>query len=838
MNRLSTKRTGSLLIVDDNEMNRDMLARRLQRSGYHTVLAESGKRALALMEEERFDLALLDIAMPDMDGIQLLKILRQRFCTNQLRIIMVTASNKSATIVEALNLGANDYLTKPVDLPVALARIRTQLSHKWADEELEFQRTLLRCQTETSLDGILLVSSEGQWLSYNQRFLNMWDLRREDVENWTEEQTIQWMLGKLDDAPGFLATMVHLSEQVDESSSQELHLKDGRTFDCYSAPVKNLESLHYGRVWYYRDITERKWLEEAQEEGEAALRESEERYALAARGANDGLWDWNLRTNSIYFSPRWKSMLGCEESEIGDNPEEWLGRIHPNDIARVRQTISDHLEGRSPHFENEYRMLHQSGSYRWMLSRGLAVRDEDGNPTRMAGSQTDITDGKVVDALTGLPNRLLFLDHLERSHSRSRRQKNAILAVLVLDVDRFKVINDSLGHLVGDEFLIALSRRMESCLRTCNGTTRFDDKHLLARLGGDEFTILVEDVRHVSDVIRLAEKLTKEITAPFELGGQEIFPTVSIGISLSSSGYKDSADLLRDADTAMYRAKSKGKARVELFDSDMRERAVTQMQLETDLRKALERGEFQNVYQPIVCLASGQIVGFEALVRWRHPQRGVLGPAEFIPLAEETGMILSIGKTVTQEACQQMSSWQARFRECTPLMLSVNLSSKQFVQLDLANQVAEILRESGLDPESLKLEITESLVMENVEIALPTLLQLKALGVQLSIDDFGTGYSSLSYLHRFPIDTLKVDRSFVSRMEPNGENLKIVKSIINLAHDLNLDVIAEGVETADQKAQLLDLGCECAQGYYFSRPVEAAAIDSLISSSIALVRSG
>ncbi len=484
--------------------------------------------------------------------------------------------------------------------------------------------------------------------------------------------------------------------------------------------------------------------------------------------------------------------------------------------------------GEPPHCENEHRMLHQNGTYHWMLNRGLAVRDAQGKATRLAGSQTDITQGKVADALTGLPNRLLFMDRLERAVKNAGRTKDYLFAVFFLDLDRFKVINDSLGHVMGDQLLIATARRLESCLRSTDAVARLSEGHTVARLGGDEFTILLDHIKHIADATRVADRLQKELALPFNLNGQEVFTTASIGIAVSATGYVRPEELLRDADTAMYRAKALGKARYELFDPAMRDVAVASLRLETDLRKAIERQEFQNFYQPIVSLATGRIVGFEALVRWQHPERGLVLPGDFILAAEESGMIVSIGQWVLREACRQMRAWQAQFPITAPWIISVNLSTKQFKQPDLVQQIEDILRETGLESDSLKLEITESLIMDSVDSATAMLSQLKALGIQLSMDDFGTGYSSLSYLHQFPMDTLKVDRSFVSRMATNGQGKDIAHTIVILAHQLGLDVVAEGVETAEQLDQLRSLGCEYAQGYYFSRPIDAEKAEALI----------
>jgi len=680
--------TSRLLVVDDNEMNRDMLARRLERKGYEIVAVGSARQLLQRVKDTPVDLVLLDIEMPEISGLDALKTLREAYSPIELPIIMVTAKNQSDDVVKALDLGANDYVTKPIDFAVALARIGTQLSHKRAQE---------------------------------------------------------------------------------------------------------------------------------------ALRESEERYALAARGANDGLWDWDLEANTVYFSPRWKTMLGYEDGEIQDKPEEWLSRIHDADRDRVKEEIAAHQKASTLHFESEHRVLHKDGTFRWMLSRGLAVHDASGKALRMAGWQTDVTEGKVSDPLTGLPNRLLFTDRLGRLIKHAKRRKDYQFSVLFLDLDGFKMINDSLGHLVGDQLLMGVATRLEKCLRATDTVARLGQGCIVARLGGDEFTILLDDLKDANDARQAADRLMKAVTAPFILDGKEVFTSVSIGIALSNSSYDEPEEILRDADTAMYRAKSLGKARYEIFDADMRASVMARLQLEMDLRRALERGEFSNFYQPIVSLATGEIVGFEALLRWEHPTRGQLSPQEFISVAEETGFIRELGWWNLREACRQMSEWRTKYDAYSDLTMSVNLSPKQFLQPNLLEDIQSLLLELGLPPTALKLELTESTVMGDPSSAIEMLEQIKAFGISLAIDDFGTGYSSLSYLHRFPLDTLKIDRSFISGMGDGKENggAEIARTILPMASNLHLDVVAEGVETSEQVAMLKKLHCKYGQGYYFSKPLSA-----------------
>lgn len=598
-----------------------------------------------------------------------------------------------------------------------------------------------------------------------------------------------------------------------------------RSVEASVAPVRNGDGSITGFRGIVRDVSTRQRTEQA-------LRESEERYALAARGANDGLWDWNLVTGQVYFSPRWKAMLGYGDQEITGTAEDWFSRVHPQDVERLRAEVTTHLEGPSPHIENEHRILHKDGTYRWVLCRGVAVRNGIGRATRMAGSLTDISDRKRAedrlvhdafhDVLTGLPNRALFINLLERSIARLKRRGDYRFAVLFLDIDRFKVVNDSLGHMVGDQLLMAVSRRLAACLRP--GDT-------VARLGGDEFTILLDDIADESDATRVAERVQSELMTPFTIRSHEVFTSASIGIALSGPAYRRPEEILRDADTAMYRAKSHGKARHEIFDSDMHHHAVTLLKLETDLRRALDRDEFRMHYQPIIALGSGRLAGFEALLRWQHPERGLVAPDEFIQLAEETGLIIPIGQWALWEACRQVCEWLGIPRNGhAPLVVSVNLSARQFEERALVEIVADALSVTGLPATSLKLEITESVLMDHAEASVRLLDDLKQSGVQVQVDDFGTGYSSLGYLHRFSLDALKIDQSFVSRVGRNTENTEIVKTIVTLARNLGMAVVAEGVETVEQRSYLERLACEHVQGFLFAGPLEPADAESLIRS--------
>jgi diguanylate cyclase (GGDEF)-like protein/PAS domain S-box-containing protein len=575
-----------------------------------------------------------------------------------------------------------------------------------------------------------------------------------------------------------------------------------------------------GVTLLWHDMTERTRADQARNR-------NDERLALAAEGANDGLWEWDLRSQEFYGSSRWRALIGLPAVAGLGRPEEWMDRVHADDLRPLEDALDAHLSGKTDLFQHEHRIRHEDGTYKRFMCRGVAVRGATRRAIRIAGSLTDteralaherLQNAGFLDPLTGLCNRALFVDVVGRCLDEFKaRPADGRFAALYLDLDRFKIVNDSLGHFVGDELLTAVSRRLEFCLR---------EGDALARLGGDEFAILLKGLGDDQQANAIAFRIQDALSAPFSIGGREVFTSASIGIAFGRAEYNTADEIMRDADTAMYHAKARGKARHELFDADMHARALDRVGFENDLRYAVNHNDFEVHYQPIVCLASGMCVGFESLVRWTRNGEAI-SPATFIPIAEEIGLIEALGAWVLQQACSTFADWQRRFPDSGLDYITVNVSSRQLVQHDFLRIVEQAVETAGLKPCDLRLEITETALMDTPNAVAELLRELRDFGVKIYLDDFGTGYSSLSHLHKLPVDALKIDCSFVrSLLLPDRP--AIVESILALARTLNTGVVAEGVESDVQARELERLGCTHAQGYLFSRPVPTRVAEEIL----------
>ncbi|VXD10476.1 bifunctional diguanylate cyclase/phosphodiesterase [Planktothrix paucivesiculata] len=556
---------------------------------------------------------------------------------------------------------------------------------------------------------------------------------------------------------------------------------------------------------------------------EQSLRESEQRYRLLAENISDLVCLHDRDRRYLYLSPSCESLLGYGYDElIGKDP---YILFHPDDRDRISEEFRAAILGKN-NISITYRISQKSGNYIWLETLTKPILNEAGKVVQIQTTSRDITERILVrerfkyealhDTLTGLPNRNLLMERLKLGINRIHNFEGYHFALLFLDLDRFKVINDSLGHLVGDQLLIAVAHKFQSILRSTD---------LVTRMGGDEFVILLDEIKDIQEAIRAIENIFQALACPLIVEEREIHISTSIGIVFGTKDYIRAEDLLRDADIAMYRAKKKGKARYEIFDREMHAIAINRLHLENDLRGAIKKQQFLVYYQPIIDIFNHRLIGFEALVRWQHPTRGFISPAEFIPLAEETNLIVAIDSWMLSTACQQLATWNKKFPSCQPLKMSINLSAQDFRKVNLIEEIDTILRETGLEGNTITLEITESMLIEDINKTIDLLTKIKSRNIQISIDDFGTGYSSLNYLHRFPIDNLKIDYSFVSQMQEKNRNYQVVSSIIDLGHHLDLVIVAEGIETAQQMQWLRAMGCELGQGYLFSKPLSPQEIE-------------
>jgi diguanylate cyclase (GGDEF)-like protein/PAS domain S-box-containing protein len=871
-----------LLIVEDVLEDAELIVLSLEmaRVAFTYDQADTADACQNLLQKNTYDAVLADYRLPNFNGSRALELLQQS--QQEIPFILVTGSLGEEAAVECIKAGMTDYVLKdrlfrlPTVLERSLEEFKLRREQKTAIAQIEAsakQEAIINRVVQAMRSS--LISAEVLQITVDQLHealqVSQCIIVQPDPE---QKMRVEYVSLATQNGKHFIGIDCDFYQYYQQTLARGeqvvLHKIDGhlapeiqKLAQEYNIKSMLITPMFYGQSYWggislYQCDREREWTDnelslvktiadhcaiaihqaklyqQAQIElterkrAELELRKSERRFRALIENATDIIIILDAEQICRYVSPSVERIIGYAPEELID--KSLIDFIHLDDRWQFTQALNLVLARpgiSQPAFEYRFcgcdDSCHVLEAVVTNLLHDPAVEGITLNCyeiTQRKKAEDKLRHDALHDNLTGLPNRSLFLEFLERAIRQSRSRQDSQFAVLFLDLDRFKTINDSLGHLVGDRLLISLAYRLEKCKRA--GDT-------VARLGGDEFVILLEDLSSVEEAIMVAERIKKTLEPAFILNNQEVFMSVSIGIALNSNDYDRSEQLLRDADTAMYYAKARGKSCYEVFNPSMHAHAMRRLQLETNLRRAIERQEFVVYYQPIVCLKTDLINGFEALVRWEHPELGLISPAEFIPLAEETGLITLIDRWVLRQACRQLKLWQEQFPAIFPLSMSVNLSGKQFSQPNLIEEIDQILEETGLKGESLKLEMTESILIENAESAAIMLKELKERDIQIYIDDFGTGYSSLSYLYRFPVDKLKIDRSFVTPIDTEKKNSEIVKTIITLTHSLAIKAIAEGVETGKQLLQLKKLGCNEAQGYFFSKPVNSQSAEDFLA---------
>jgi diguanylate cyclase (GGDEF)-like protein len=769
-----SERTIRILVVEDSPSQARRLRSVLEGQGFLVQTSTDGIEGLLAFQTGEFDLILSDVLMPRLSGYDLCRKIKADPRGQSTPFVLLTGLSRPIDLIRGVECGADNYIYKPFQPEALLSRIRTILRNKEARKAAD----------SSGESGVVFFM--GHRLEINSSREQILDYLGSTYEDFIESR----------------------HREYENALARQQQIAQAETFKVREEMLRK----------------EKETLARTQNFLQSTLD------ALPIRIAILDASGMILAVNAAWRRHTGSDPLTKDSCEVGVNYLEACGSrsLDPHSPAvLVAEGIRDVMERIREEYSREYSSV-ANGEDAWYNVRVTRFGDPDS--VRVVVAHEDITSRKAAEAqllheashdvLTGLPNRAHFTERLGRAVTRSRQDHPDRFAVLFLDLDGFKVVNDSLGHMAGDQLLIGIGQRLGACVRGSD---------VVARLGGDEFAILLNDIRDENDALQLVTRIQDALSVPFRLLGHEVFTSASIGIAVSHPSYDRPVEMLRDADTAMYRAKAVGKAHHLVFDQAMHTSAVERLNLETDLRRAIEREEFLVVYQPILDIETEQLVGFEALARWMHPTRGLIQPSDFIPAAEETGLILPLDLWVIRQACRQMLNWRNPRAGQEPLSLSVNLSGKQFAHGDLVQQLDSIIAETGFDPRSLRLEITESVIMGHPESTLNKLRHLERRGFCLSMDDFGTGYSSLSYLHRFPFNILKIDRSFVRRIGPAGENSEIVATIVALAHNLGMKVVAEGVETAEQAAQLRALRCQYGQGYYYSRPLPAEEAEAFLN---------
>ena len=813
----------SILVADDEPTARMLMSAALQKAGFCVELAVDGEDALRKFCERPCDMVMLDVEMPGLTGYQVCTALREQF-GDELPIVVVTAMDDTDSIEQAYECGATDFIAKPINWTLIGHRVKYLM--RGYEAALQFRQANERHAAVLNAipDLLFEIDLDGRYLDCHSPNNDLLAAPRETLIGKTVSEILP-----PDAAAVCMAALQEAHEKGSSSGKQfELSLAQGTFwFELSVSRKASAPGETPSFVMLSRNITERKRSEEALQQSEAKLHHAQ---ALAHVGS----WHLDVVRDMLEWSPETYRIFGLPDG-IPMSYEAFLERVHPEDRAAVEQAWQAALEGRP--YRIEHRILVDDRT-RWVIEQAELQFDQAGNPIGGAGTTQDVTERKEAeqrtyrlayyDSLTGLPNRQSFLERLEREVQEAR-DSDKKLAILFMDLDGFKGVNDTMGHNTGDLILQWASDRLRRSVRPSDMVARVEDGPLqveFARLGGDEFTALIPNIDHADDILRVAHRIREQMRRPFVLDGREVVLTASIGIAVYPDDGEDAANLLKHADTAMYHAKDSGRDNCQFYSASLTQRAQKRLHLESNMRRALERQEFSLVYQPQFDLSKGRIESVEALIRWNHPVDGIISPMDFIPLAEENGLIVPIGEWVLRTACADAARWR---NEGRPLCVAVNLSPMQFRDPNLLKTVFATLQQTTLPPELLELEVTEGAVMEDSGATLETLESLRRHGVKIALDDFGTGYSSMSYLKRMPLNNLKVDRSFVSGLPHDRDNDAIVRAILSLAKNLGFSVTAEGVETPEQVQALRSMSCDTLQGYYFSKPVPAAEILGLVS---------
>ncbi|HWR88911.1 MAG TPA: EAL domain-containing protein [Dissulfurispiraceae bacterium] len=816
----SARETALILVVDDDLAMRLLVRESLEIAGFQVEDAGNGLEGLGIFREVQPDLVLLDVMMPDMDGFQVSRTLRSIPGGDRIPIVMMTGLDDIESINRAYEAGATDFITKPFNWLVLGHRVRYMLRASAAFNELKRNGAKTRALLNAIPDRIFRIDREGTFLEFKGPVGPDLLMAPDEFIGRNVRDVLPLETGTL----------------IMEAMQSAFGRGDIRTIE-YHVPAAGISRFYEARIVVsgedeviaiVRDVTEQK-------EADKALKESEERYRDLFENANDLIQSVTPDGRFLYVNKAWRDTLGYSPEELENltifnvlSPEcqphcaEVFQRVMAGEDVGIIETEFMTKDGKRITIEGSVNCKVVNGAV--VSTRGIFR-----NITERKQAEEEIIRLAYYDSLTGLPNRLLFKDRLRQSITYAQRYKK-MLATLFLDLDRFKRINDTLGHSIGDRLLKGVAERLSHTLRQSDSVSRDGSEDFgstVARLGGDEFTILLMEIDSVQDVAKVARRILQDMAKPFHLDGSEVFITTSIGITIFPYDGGDVDTLLKNADIAMYHAKEQGRNNFQFYTQSMNATAFERLVLENNIRKAIERDEFELFYQPQISVSNGEIVGMEALIRWNHPELGMISPAEFIPLAEESGLILPLGEWVLRRACGQIR--ELHDRGFSDLRISVNLSVHQLRQQGLVKTIKGIVEQYYLDARRLELEITESAIMKNAEATVETLMSLKSMGLRISIDDFGTGYSSLSYLKRFPIDTLKIDRSFIKDIPNDPDNAAITRAIIAMAHSLNLKVVAEGVETPAQFAFLKNEGCDEMQGFLLCRPLPFRKIGELLT---------